>query len=246
MGSDGPPPDGHKPPAGILRRAACAYYSGHQITGTPWSSSSAARSSRFKNVVAVFSSGWTPTVRPPQRRIQHHGDRAGRRPEGPQRRHLSRQQAQKPLQVCGVRKSQRTAVQCPAQGLQVCRPAAVYGHQIVPPLLVVPQEEVFQDPLLPRQTECVELLHAPYRRVRRLLIGDIPRPQQGIQVLAVYPHTPAKRNTTPTTAEAAMNTMGWRFFVVFTQLVSASSTAARIRPGQLMRPARPPSPAGTG
>ena len=30
----------------------------------------------------------------PQRRIQHHGDRAGRRPEGPQRRHLSRQQAQ--------------------------------------------------------------------------------------------------------------------------------------------------------
>ena len=45
----------------------------------------------------------------PQRRIQHHGDRAGRRPEGPQRRHLSRQQAQKPLQVCGVRKSQRTA-----------------------------------------------------------------------------------------------------------------------------------------
>lgn len=55
---------GHKPPAGILRRAACAYYSGHQITGTPWSSSSAARSSRFKNVVAVFSSGWTPTVRP--------------------------------------------------------------------------------------------------------------------------------------------------------------------------------------
>ena len=39
-----------------------------------------------------------------------------------------------------------------------------------------------------------------------------------------------------------MNTMGWRFFVGFTQLVSASSTAARIRPGQLMRPARPPSP----
>ena len=38
---------------------------------------------------------------------------------------------------------------------------------------------------------------------------------------------PAKPNTTPTTADRAMNTMGCQSFTGLTQLVSTSSTAAR-------------------
>lgn len=48
-------------------------------------------------------------------------------------------------------------------------------------------------------------------------------------------YTPPKWNTTPTTAEMPMNTMGCQSFTFFTQLVNTSSTAANASPCQFRR-----------